>query len=151
MLELKIYRGLLIILLLAASGYYFLFYRSTPSETSHQTSQIPESFKDRIFHWRYNNDWDFRVQMTEDAVFWEGLTGTFEGMSHVTYPHYTAVSEGIYFVTWPITGIGVDSLVLDLENRRIFAHVKANAKFYAIEGVIYCDSAIESCIEPVKD
>ncbi|MDG2175960.1 MAG: hypothetical protein P8M72_07515 [Gammaproteobacteria bacterium] len=147
-MELKLYRALLIFMVLVSSGYYFLFWSRAPFEDSHQTSQIPESFKDRIFHWRYNNGWDFRVEMTEERVNWEGLTGTFEGMSYFTYPHYTQISEEIYFVTWPIPRIGVDSLVLDLQNKRIFAHVKANAKFYAIEGEIYCDSAVENCTPP---
>jgi len=149
-MEINLYRLLLVLLLVGAAGYYFLIWRGTPAETRFQESSIPVALKDRVFHWRYNIGWDFRVKMTEEGVHWEGFAGTFEGMTATVFPHYSQIREDVYFVTWPIPGAGVDSLVLDLRNKKVFGHIKANAKFYVIEGEIYCDSASMECETPTR-
>jgi len=149
-MELKVYRALLALLLLTGFAYYFLFYNAKPDETTHQESTIPVALEGRVFHWRYDIGWDFRIEMTKEEVYWEGVGGFFDGVAATVSPHYTPISDDIYFVTWRIPFIGVDSLVLDLGNQKVFAHVKANNRFYAVAGEIYCDSEIADCEAPVR-
>ena len=149
-MELKIYRVLLTFFCLAGIAYYFLFYSSKPVEITHQESTIPDALKGRVFHWRYDIGWDFRIEMTPEQVYWEGVGGWFDGVAATVFPHYTHINDDIYFVTWRIPFIGVDSLVLDLENQNVFAHVKANNRFYAVAGEIYCDSAVADCEVPAR-
>ena len=149
-MEKNFYRVVFALLVLSLGSYYLFFWRAQPFETTHQQTSIPPELENRVFNWKYDIGWDFRVEMTREKVYWEGLTGTFEGMSHTVYPHYTKINDHTYFITWPITRIGVDSLVVDVKNNKVYAHTKANAKFYAIQGDIYCDSVDAECTPPKR-
>lgn len=150
-MEKWIYR--IIIAALALSGLgYFIFWSTVPgdSDANFQSRAVPAELAGKVFHWRYDNGWDFRVEMQPEALYWEGMAKSFEGMKAKVHPQYTKIDDGMYFLTWEIPMIGLDSLVINFPDRKVYAHSKANAKFYSVVGEIYCSGLEETCEKPQR-
>lgn len=150
-METKIYRVFITLLVLGVGGYAIFWSKTPQIEEQYLTSTIPPELQDQVFHWRYDVGWDFRVEIASDAIHWEGLEEPFEGWTVSVEPHITQIREDIYFMTWEVPYVGFDSLVLDLENGRVYAHSKGNSKFANISGEIYCDGRVEACEPPRKE
>ena len=118
-----------------------------PIDPKFLQSHIPEELAGKVFHWRYDIGWDFRVQLTEGNLHWEGFGGRFKGMRRAVQPHYRKVRDGIYFLTWK-TPFGFDSLVIDLKENLLYAHNGLGPSMLAISGEIYCNGLRQECEAP---
>ncbi len=147
-MELKLYRILIALLLLGAVGFGLFWHLVPGTNSQHQHSTTPSELIGHNFHWRYENGWDFHVQIQDGVLHWEGVASDFEGIQTTVKPHFRQIREDLYFITWPLTVVGFDSLVLDLEAKQVFAHSKANAKFFSLQGEVYCDGRTEQCMAP---
>ena len=147
-MEIKVYRITFAILLFGTAGYSIFWNIFPTSKAQYLSSFVPVDIRDGVFHWRYENGWDFRVEITSKALHWEGIGGDFEGTSMSVTPHYRQIREQLYFISWVIPFGGFDSILVDFENDRVFAHSKANNKFFSLEGEIYCDSRKALCEPP---
>ncbi len=131
---------------------YIIFYNVFPIvDEQYEETTVPSELENKVFNWKYNVGWNFRVEMTKNAIYWEGIEGDFEGMTAEVHSVYTQISDNIYFITWNVPFMGYDSLVLDLENDIVYAHSHANAKTIAIEGEVYCNGLHEECEAPHKN
>ena len=118
-----------------------------PIDPKFLQSHIPEELAGKVFHWRYDIGWDFRVQLTEGNLHWEGFGGRFKGMRRAVQPHYRKVRDGIYFLTWN-TPFGFDSLVIDLKENLLYAHNGLGPSMLSISGEIYCNGLRQECEAP---
>jgi hypothetical protein len=143
------YRITLLAILTLGIGYY-LFWQYVPPDADDRflTSTIPAELDGQVFHWRYDIGWDFRIEMHDGLIYWEGMSGFFEGKKATVSPHYRKIRDQMYFISWPIPGIGVDSVVVDLEQHKVYGHSKANSKFFFVAGEVYCVSMEQSCAPP---
>ena len=148
-MEKWIYRVVIAIMVIISLGY-FVFWNSVPgdSDANFQTRSVPAELEGKVFHWRYDIGWDFRVEMQSDALYWEGMAMSFEGMKAKVHPQYTKLSDDLYFLTWEVPMVGLDSVVINFAERTIYAHSKANSKFYSVKGEIYCSGLEEECEKP---
>ncbi len=148
-IELIVYRVVLAILVLLAIGYA-AFFNNVPSvdDESVLVKTPPAELVGKNFQWSYENGWSFRVTVQDDGLHWEGVAGSFDGTTAHVEPHYREIAPGVYFMTWLLPNIGFDSVVIDLNERRVFAHTNANWAFQSIEGTIDCNGLIEECTAP---
>ena len=151
-MELKIYRAIIGLAVVIGIGYAIFWNVSPQIDEQYLESTIPAELQNQVFHWRYDVGWDFRVEIGEDEIYWEGLEEPFEGWLETVDPHITKVGENLYFATWLVpTANGFDSLVIDFENSRVYAHSKGNSKFAEISGEIYCDGRVDECVPPRRN
>ncbi len=120
-----------------------------PIDPKFLQSDIPEELAGKVFHWRYDIGWDFRVQLTQDNLYWEGFGGMFKGMRRAAQPHYRKVRDGIYFLTWK-NPVGFDSLVIDLKENLLYAQNGLGPSMVSISGEIYCNGLRQECEPPQR-
>lgn len=136
-LEVKVYRIIMVCIVVGVVGF-LAYYNFIPNVSEEQyQSTIPEELVGKEFNWRYNIGWDFHIEMDEEGLHWEGLAGDFEGRKESVQPQYTKIGDNMYFITWNVSNFIYDSIVLDFENDKVYAHSRANKNFVAIEGEIY--------------
>lgn len=150
-MELKLHRAIFVLLILAGIGYSIFWNTMPGGSEAFQKSETPAELLNHDFSWRYENGWDFNITINEDGLHWQGIGGDFDGMSMSVHPHYRKVAENIYFVTWVVPYAGLDSLVIDFNENKVFAHSKANSKFFSLEGEIYCNDMHQACAKPIID
>lgn len=136
-MELKFYRIALSLIVLASLGYAVFWNLVPQGSEEFQQSAVPKELIDQSYSWRYENGWDFEITIDINGLHWKGIGGDFDGMSMSVKPHYRKIAENIYFVTWIVPYAGFDSLVINFESGKVYAHSKANSKFFSLEGEIY--------------
>ena len=136
------------VILLFAVAYGAYWYSMPYVSPQYLSSQIPAELENKIFHWRYDIGWAFKAQMRDEALFLEGIEGEVKGKKAKVKPHITRIQHGIYFVSWAMPVVGVESLVIDFINNKIHAHSKANAKLISSPGQIHCNGLIQICSPP---
>ena len=93
----------------------------------------------KVLDYEYVDSAGLRVLIHEDGISWEGVSGPLSGMrSRSSGLRLSKIDEGIYFATWVTQTGGEDSIVFNLNDMTVFAHVFDGRRgtVFQLDGVI---------------
>ena len=105
----------------------------------------------KVLNYEYADAAELRVLIHDDGISWEGVSGNLRGMrSRSSGLRLTRVDEDIYFATWVTATGGEDSIVFNLNDMTVFAHVLdgRQGNTFQLDGVIRCFGDENTCVAP---
>lgn len=105
----------------------------------------------KVLNYKYADAADLRVLIHADGISWQGVAGPLKGMrGRSSGLRLSKIAEGVYFATWVTQSDGEDSIVWNLNDMTVFAHVfnpRRNSVFQ-LDGVIKCYGDENKCVAP---
>ena len=105
----------------------------------------------KVLNYEYLGWADLRVVIKEDGISWEGVGGALKDMrGRSTGLRLSKIGDGVYFGTWVTGNGGEDSVVWNLKDMTVFAHLyNAQRKtVFQADGVIRCFGDATKCVAP---
>ncbi|MDE0129124.1 MAG: nuclear transport factor 2 family protein [Gammaproteobacteria bacterium] len=105
----------------------------------------------KVFNYQYSNGAELRVQFHADSMSWEGVAGPLKDMRGTNGGlRLSRIAENIYFGTWLTDEGGEDSVVYNLDDMTVFAHVLGGQQntVFQIDGTIGCFGSESECDAP---
>ena len=105
----------------------------------------------KVLNYEYLTWSDLRVLINEDGISWEGVGGELKDMrGRSTGLRVSKIGDGVYFGTWVTGNGGEDSVVWNLNDMTVFAHLynAARKTVFQVDGVIKCYGGASKCVAP---
>lgn len=132
--------------------------RSAPANEAERAAQRAEdvrlsgpgypALEGRVFHYSYEDFAGFRVLIERNRLKFQGVSGEFEGITKLQTPQFSAVDEGVTFMSWRVGGDMGDNVVLNLRDGTVFAHLGDGSSVRQLRGEIDCVGAPDECAPP---
>ena len=122
-----------------------------PREARQAQLEAEKELIGKVLNYEYLGWSDLRVLINEDGISWEGVGGPLKDMrGSSTGLRVSKIADGVYFGTWVTANGGEDSVVWNLKDKTVFAHVyNAQRKtVFQVDGVIRCYGDATKCVAP---
>ena len=146
------FRSLAVLMLLTAATLTAqIQVTRAPREPRQAQLEAEKELIGKVLNYEYLGWSDLRVVINEDGISWEGVGGALKDMrGRSTGLRVSKIADGVYFGTWVTANGGEDSVVWNLKDKTVFAHLyNAQRKtVFQADGVIKCYGDATKCVAP---
>lgn len=103
----------------------------------------------KFIEYEYVDFGSFGLAIYENQIKWRGYGGYFDGIVSQVSPQISKVSDNIYFLSWVFGDSGGDNVVVNFEDKKVFAHLRSGnasednpSDFEMIHGTVSCGPSI---------
>ena len=98
-----------------------------------------------FIEYEYVDFGSFGLAIYDNKIKWRGYGGYFDGIVSQVEPQISKISDGIYFLSWVFGTGGGDNVVVNFNNKKVFAHLRSGSAsedspsdFEMIHGIVNC-------------